>query len=149
MYRFRDGQQSVANDRNRPSWLGVGPRASLRQRRRRLGRIKQSNVNHQRRAGHHFDEQQQLGLDRRPWRRMGVLGQLVGTDRVRFYWADQPNLYYSNVSRRPPRRRPIHRQQPKHSDGKCRNQLQVWPLVVTTSAFGIALSVSRTTQSLC
>jgi opacity protein-like surface antigen len=33
--------------------LGLGPGASLRQGRRRLGRIKQPDGSHQRRAGHH------------------------------------------------------------------------------------------------
>jgi hypothetical protein len=64
--------------------------------------------------------------------RVGVLGQLVRPDRVRFCWTEQPNLY-SWPSRRSSRWRPIHQQQPKHSAGERWPQLQVrvGPLVVS------------------
>jgi hypothetical protein len=118
----------MANHSDWPSRLFVGPLACLWQRRGRLGRIERS-YDYERGDGcldHTCHQQQQLWLDVGCRCRVGVLGQLVGEARVRFYRAEQPDLYYSRARiRRPACRGSIHRPESQLPDGQCRGQLQV------------------------
>ena len=79
----RTDQQSLADHGDRQTRLCVGPRACVRQGRWRLGWAKQFELGHQR--GTVVVQQQllhQLGLDRRPRCRVGILGQLVRACRI-------------------------------------------------------------------